>query len=123
MLLVWAILGCGRTNVAIEAPAPAPSGCAAQDPATWEACVGQPVTVAATRAKIVPSAPLLNGPGQHQDYFEVAGRSLIVLSAAPIACDAADLAGTLRVEDLGGPEGTPMSWRGFVFDATTVSCR
>ena len=132
MLLGLVILGCGgRPAEPVGDPAAAPAaavvspagGCVAQDPKSWSACAGQPVTLSATRQRQVPSAPMLNGPTQQQDYFEVAGQSLIVLSAAPIGCDAAELAGSLRLHDLGGPEGTPMSWKGWVIDTSAVTCK
>lgn len=134
MLLWLTIAGCaGRGTGAEPAPVAAPeatpaaqvapvNACEAQRPDTWERCAGGTVTLAAIRQTVVPSAPLLQGPGQHQDYFEVDGRSLIVLTAAPIDCDAATFVGSLREHDLGGAPGTPMSWRGWVLDASTVTC-
>lgn len=116
----WVVLGCaGRPAAPGGAPA---AGCEAADPARWAACADQTVTVSATRATQVQSAPLLQGPGQEQSYFEVAGTSLIVHSAAPIACDRAELTGRLRLHDQGGAAGTPESWRGWVLDAATVVC-
>lgn len=80
--------------------------------------------------QMVMQHPMLTGPSlpghkpMHQGYLDTAdGRQLILLSAEPIACTGAmRVRGTLHSIDMGGPDGTKMSYKGYSIRNAAATC-
>lgn len=97
----------------------------------WADCIGQSVDIGGRYPITLAQHPLLAPPAMSgsppvtQTYLETAdGRQIIVLTADRIPeCPAAmRVRGTLQAVDLGGPDGTPQSYRGWAVHGASVSC-
>ena len=130
--------------VAVPAPsasvATSPATVVAADPKvcplgksdTWKTCVGKLVELRGQTPKMVYQHPMMapmgapggSAPTIHQGYIETSeGGQIIVLSREPDKCSGAKrVKGSLRAIDLGGPDKTKESYRGWVIDDATVIC-
>lgn len=97
--------------------------------ASLETCDGKRVRLEGKKPMMVMQHPMMNAgpPGmeRHQSYLEVdGGAQIIVISEAVNACEGAmAVTGTLRSIDMGGPEGTKDSYKGWQVTGAAVECR
>ena len=136
------------TSAAPIAAPPAPSASVAASPSPaaqadpnvcptgkadyWEACVGKLVEFRGQPPKMVNQHPMmapLSPPGSgvptiHQSYLETPeGNQIIVLSREQDKCTGKmRVKGSLRAIDLGGPDKTKESYRGWAIDDATIVC-
>jgi hypothetical protein len=120
--------------------AASPSSVAAADPNvcplgksdTWKSCIGKIVELRGQNPKFVNQHPMMApmsplggaAPTIHQGYLETSeGGQIIVLSREPDKCSGAKrVKGSLRAIDLGGPDKTKESYRGWAIEDATVIC-
>ncbi|HRI65453.1 MAG TPA: hypothetical protein PK156_14495 [Polyangium sp.] len=115
---------------AAAAAAPDPSLCPLNSADGWKACDGKLVEVRGKAPQMVMQHPMLTGPSLpghkalHQGYLDAAdGRQIILLSAEPIACPGSmRVRGTLHGIDMGGPEGTKTSYKGYSIQDAVATC-
>ncbi len=115
------------------APATAADGdsCALTAGASWATCVGKRVQIRGKQPVMLMQHPMLVTPAlpgavaSTQSYVETAeGLQVIVLTEngqSPCA-GAMRVEGTLKAINLGGAQGTPMSYRGWAVQGATVTC-
>lgn len=114
----WLMLGCG---------AKAPADGAA--PGSLAAKVDQAVVLDGELAKLPLAHPSQRGPGPGVELYvdvpdgDATAQIVVVTPADPGCAGPVTVAGTLERVDLGGPEGTPQSYRGWVIRNATVTCR
>lgn len=97
---------------------------------TWATCIGKLVEMRGKDPQLVMQHPMLGGgpPGavtMQQTYLETAeGNQIIILSKTAPKCPGAQkrVKGTLRDVNLGGPEGTKESYRGWSIHDATITC-
>lgn len=123
----------------VAAPAPSaavvaadPKVCPLGKSDTWKTCEGKLVELRGQTPKMVYQHPMMapmslpggGAPTIHQGYIETSeGGQIIVLSREPDKCSGAKrVKGSLRAIDLGGPDKTKESYRGWVIDDATVVC-
>lgn len=109
-----------------------PNACPLGKSDTWNACVGKLVEIRGQSPKFVNQHPVLaplsppggDQPTIHQSYLETsAGNQIIVLSRQDVKCSGAmRVKGNLRAIDLGGPDRTKESYRGWAIDDATIVC-
>jgi hypothetical protein len=118
---IWLMWGC-----APKSPSAAGS-CAPPTADGWASCVGQEVVFDGKIPIQVMDHPLVGGPGAYQGYVDVAGvGQIVMLPSSDPGCAAGvpvSVRGTLRRIELGGPEGTRSSYRGWSVDGASVTCR
>lgn len=109
-------------------PAPTTGRCHIEDSSTWEACQGTTAAIEGVAATVVHNHPVLNDspfPDQApaQLYMDVGDLQVIVLTSEDTRCTGRMTAtGTLRLVDLGGPEGTMGSYRGLAIEGASLTC-
>lgn len=105
--------------------------CSLGTPPRFGDCAGKTVQISGRTPAIPAQHPLLAGPAmpgaaaQQQSYLETAdGTQIIVLAdGSTERCSAqARVRGRLEAVDLGGPEDTKLSYRGWVLQAATIEC-
>jgi hypothetical protein len=99
---------------------------------TWKTCVGKIVEIRGQNPKMVYQHPMIapmsppgsGAPTIHQGYLETSeGNQIIVLSRQQDKCSGTKrVKGSLRDIDLGGPDKTKESYRGWAIYDATIEC-
>jgi hypothetical protein len=117
----------------VEAEPPANTESAAVDPSLcvppsyeqWSTCEGKRVQVDGRNPEMIHQHPMSNGPYTEQGYLDVeGGGQIVIVSREAVSCERAmRVVGTLRGIRGSGAPGTKESYRGWVIEDATVTCR
>jgi hypothetical protein len=100
----------------------------------WEHCLDKTVQLQGTHAspaKIMQHPVMVmqtpqqtdSESRQYQDYLEIGGRQIILITQAEIPCEnAMEVSGLLKKIDLGGQKGTKGEYKNFVVEVSDFQC-
>jgi hypothetical protein len=110
---------------AVEAAAVDPSLCVPASYDQWPTCEGKRVQVDGRNPEMIHQHPMSNGPYTEQGYLDVeGGGQIVIVSREAVSCKRAmRVVGTLRGIRGSGAPGTKESYRGWVIEDATVTCR
>lgn len=133
---IFAIEG-NLVNVVQATEAENPSKCVIEtlkSEEAWEQCLGKLVQLQGTHASpervmqhpVVQTPQLMeddNKSRQHQDYLDVEGRQIILLTQDKISCAGTmEVSGLLKKIDLGGEKGTKGEYKNWIVEVSDFHC-